>query len=58
MKDSCWCGCTVDSLDLHYQVNLGGWGNSRSAIEIVKNGVGSVISERFLLKSQTINVMH
>ncbi len=38
-------GVPVDNLDLHYQVNLGGWGNSRSAIEIVKNGVGSVISE-------------
>jgi alpha-L-arabinofuranosidase len=35
----------ADNLDLHYQVNLGGWGNSRSAIEIVRDGVGSVVSE-------------
>src|SRR5690606_37220485 len=26
-------------------VNLGGWNNSQSAIEIVKNGSGSIISE-------------
>lgn len=38
-------GAPAENLDFHYQVNLGGWNNSQSAIEIVKNGSGSIISE-------------
>lgn len=39
-------GAPTDNLDLHYQMNIGGWSNASAAFEKVTNGTGATISEK------------
>ncbi len=39
-------GCNDSDWNHHYQLNIGGWGNTGIAFEDVNNGAGGVISER------------
>ena len=47
------CGAGKDNLNNHFQINLGGWNNSQSAIERVTNGAGTVVSQTSSFKVTT-----